>query len=596
MMPRPHPSRPHPSRTRPSPSGPSLSGSSRSRPTVTGLVLLAALAACTPPDAPAPADAAPQGHPDRPSAAELGVAGPLDGPALRITREILWEDTRILSADSMLGRAPGTVGEERAVRHIERRFAEAGLEPVRGGSYRLPVDLLGMTKNLETQSVTVEGAGGALALEIERNFTFWSTNEAPVVELDRVPLVFVGYGVEAPEYGWDDFKGEDVAGKILLFLNDDPALTEDGEALFGGPIRTYYGRWTYKFEQAERHGAAGAIVIHTDASAAYGFSVIGNMGERQVWQRDYRLDFLAWMDSTLTAQVAEAMGTDVPGLFAMGNRRDFRPLDTGFTVSARIETDFERVEAPNVAGMVRGNDPALQDEYVVFTAHHDHLGVDPSLPGDSIFNGALDNALGVAGIIALAEAFAEQAAAGELRRSVVFLSVTAEEGGLLGSGAFVQDPPMPLRSIVANVNVDSPQSWGPTRDVAAIGIDMNDMGLVFEEVVRSYGLEPAGDPNPMAGSFYRSDQVNFAKAGIPALYLQAGRDYARDLGFDPAAVQLERYHQVSDRMSEEWDLTGLERDLRVLFEVALRVVNADEPPRWFPGNEFESQWRALYGR
>jgi Zn-dependent M28 family amino/carboxypeptidase len=561
-----------------------------------GLALLAAIAGCAPADAPVLRDAAPPNHPDWPTAEELGVPGPTEGPSLRITREALWDDTAILSADSMLGRAPGTVGEERAVRHIERRMAEAGLEPLAGGSYRLPVEILGMTKNLESQSVRVEGPGGALPVEVERNFTFWSTNEASRVELEEVPVVFVGHGVQAPEYGWDDFKGEDLSGKILLFLNDDPAVTENGEALFGGPIRTYYGRWTYKFEQAERQGAAGAIVVHTDESAAYGFSVIGTMGERRVWQRDYRLDFLAWMDSTLTARVAEAMGTDVPGLFEMGAQRDFRPVDTGFTVSASFETEFERIQAPNVAGVVRGTDPELRDQYLVFTAHHDHLGVDPSLPGDSIYNGALDNALGVAGILALAEAFVEQAAAGELRRSVIFLSVTAEEGGLLGSGAFVQDPPVPLASIVANVNVDSPQSWGPTRDVAAIGLDMNDMGRVFEEVVRSQGLEPAGDPNPMAGYFYRSDQLNFAKAGIPALYLQAGTDYARDLRFDPAAVQLERYHQVTDVMTPEWDLTGLERDLRILFEVVLRVANADDPPRWFPGNEFEAAWRELYGR
>jgi Zn-dependent M28 family amino/carboxypeptidase len=561
-----------------------------------------AIAGCTPADTPAPADAPLPAdsvatlHPDRPTAEALGVAGPTEGPALRITRDRLWEDTSILSADSMQGRAPGTIGEERAVRHIASRMASAGLEPLAGGDYRLPIDLLGMTKDLETSTVTVEGPGGPLPIEVERNFTFWSTNEAPRVELDQAPLVFVGYGVEAPEYGWDDFKGEDVAGKVLLFLNDDPAVTEDGEALFGGPIRTYYGRWTYKFEQAQKHGAAGAIVIHTDASAAYGFSVIGNMGERQVWQRDYRLDLLAWMDSTLTQQVAEAMETDVPGLFAMGNSRDFRPIDTGFTVSARIDTAFERIQAPNVAGVVRGNDPELADQYVIFTAHHDHLGMDPSLEGDTIFSGALDNALGVAGILALADAFVEAAAEGNLRRSAIFLSVTAEEGGLLGSGLFVENPPVPLASIVANVNVDSPQAYGPTRDVAAIGIDMNEIGLVFDEVVRSFGLEPAGDPNPMAGSFYRSDQVNFAKAGIPAIYLQRGSDYARDLGFDAAAYQLERYHQVSDRMTEAWDLTGLERDLRVLFEVALRVANADAPPRWFEGNEFESAWRDLYGR
>jgi Zn-dependent M28 family amino/carboxypeptidase len=513
--------------------------------------------------------------------------------ALRITAEGIFSDVSILSADSMEGRAPATRGEERAVRHIEQRYAEIGLEPVTGDDYRLPVQLLGMTKRLDRSTAAIVGPDGALPLVPEENFTYWSSAEEAMVELEDVPLVFVGYGVEAPEYDWDDFKGEDLAGRVLLFLNDDPPVVEEGEELFGGDIRTYYGRWTYKYEQAEKHGAAGAVIIHTDESAGYGFSVIGNMGERLVWQRDYRLDFLAWMDSTRSEELARGMGTDLAGLFEMAASRDFRPVDTGFTVSARVETEFERLEAPNVAGMVRGSDPALADEYVVFTAHHDHMGMDPTLPGeDKIYNGALDNALGVAAILAAAEAFA---VAGP-RRSVMFVTVTAEEGGLLGSAQFVENPPVPRSSIVANFNVDSPQSYGLTHDVAAIGIDMNSLGEVFAQVVQEHGYRPEGDPDPAAGSFYRSDQLSFAKAGIPALYLQAGRDYVEDLGFDPEAHRAERYHQVTDQITPEWDLTGLERDMRVLFEMALRVANADEQPRWNPGNEFESAWRELYGR
>lgn len=532
-------------------------------------------------------------QPDVPSAEELGVAGPTTGPALRIERTRLYEDTRILSADSMAGRAPATPGEERAIRHIEARMAEAGLVPVGNRSdFRLPIELLGMTKDRGASTARITGPDGTpLDLRIEENFTFWSTSERDEVEFAELPLLFVGHGVQAPEHAWDDFKDVDVAGAVLLFLNDDPSVVEEGEPLFSGDIRTYYGRWTYKFEQAQRMGAAGAIVIHTDESASYGFSVIGNMGERPMWQRDYRLDFLAWMDSTLTAQVAAAMDTDVPGLFALGSQRDFAPIDTGFRVSSQIRTQFERVEVSNVAGLIRGSDPDLADEYIVITAHHDHLGVDPNLPGDTIFNGALDNAVGVAGILALGEALAEAAP----RRSILVVSVTAEEGGILGSGLFVESPPVPRNRIIANINVDSPQAFGPTHDVAAIGLDMTTMGEVFRRVVESYGLRPMGDPNPMAGSFYRSDQVSFAKAGIPALYLQAGTDFARDLGFDPAAFMAERYHQVSDVMTPEWDLTGLERDLRVLFEVILEVANADERPRWLPGNEFESAFEALYG-
>jgi Zn-dependent M28 family amino/carboxypeptidase len=528
-------------------------------------------------------------------ASACGAAAPiLSESAQRITADGILTDVEVLSADSMEGRAPGTPGEARAIAYITERYRQIGLEPV-GDDYLLPVDLLGMTKDAARSSITIRGPGGALELEQDQNFTYWSTSEEPVVNLRDVPVVFVGYGVEAVEHDWDDFKGEDVSGKVLLFLNDDPPVVEDGVELFGGPIRTYYGRWTYKFEQAQKHGAVGAIVIHTDKSASYGFSVIGNTGSRQIWQRDYRVPMLAWMDSTRTEQVAAGMGTDLAGLFELGARRDFRPVDTGFRVDARIVTEFERVRAYNVAGVIRGSDPTLADEYIVFSAHHDHLGMDPDLPGDDkIYNGALDNALGVAAMIATAEAFAAEPEAP--RRSIMFVSVTAEEGGLLGSGAFVESPPVERSSIVANFNLDSPQSFGVTHDVAAIGIDMSTLGDVLAAVIREHGLRPEGDPNPAAGSFYRSDQVSFAKAGIPAIYLQAGRDYVEDLGFDPAAFRLQHYHQVSDRIHPEWNLAGLERDLRLVYEAARRVADADEQPRWVPGHEFESAWRTLYGR
>ncbi|MEX2527531.1 MAG: M28 family peptidase [Gemmatimonadota bacterium] len=509
-----------------------------------------------------------------------------------ITAEGLMRDVRVLSADSMEGRAPASPGEARAVRYIEARYREMGLEPV-NDSYQLPIELVGMTRRSGASFASLEGPSGALPLTPEVDFTYWSTAEEPVVELGDVPVVFVGHGVEAPEYGWDDYKQENLEGKILLFLNDDPRVEEDGEVLFGGPIRTYYGRWTYKFEQAQKHGAAGAIVVHTDESASYGFSVIGGEGGRQIWQRDYRLGFLAWMDSTHSAAVAAAMGTDIPGLFSMASSRDFRPVDTGFRLTARIETDFERVQAPNVAGMIRGSDPELAQEYVVFTSHHDHMGMNPDLPGeDKVFNGALDNALGVAAMMGVAEALVET----QPRRSILFVSVTAEEGGLLGSGQFVESPPVPRAGMVANFNIDAPQPYGLTHDVAAIGLEMNTLGELFSEVVTDHGLRPEGDPNPEAGSFYRSDQLNFAKAGVPAIYLQAGRDYVDDLGFDPQAHRLEHYHQPSDSVSSHWDLRGLERDMRIFAEVALRVANSPELPRWRAGNEFESAWRALYQR
>jgi len=520
----------------------------------------------------------------------IACASCTDNPMERITAKGILSDVEALSADNMEGRAAGTPGAARAAAYIANRFEQVGLEPF-GDSYLLPVELVGMTKNVEKSSVSITGPADALALENDVNFTFWSTAEKPVVDIADAPIVFVGYGVQAPEYDWDDLKDEDLRGKVLLFLNNDPQIDEEGEALFGGPARTYYGRWTYKFEQAEKLGAIGAIVVHTLESASYQFSVIGNTGSRRVWQRTYELDFLSWMDSDTTSLVAASMGTTVPGLFEMANRRDFRPVDTGYSLSAHVETAIERVEGANVVGVLHGNDADLADEHLVFTAHHDHLGMNSDIEGDDkIFNGAADNALGVAGMLAAAETAVGSAP----RRSIIFVATTAEEGGLLGSSGFVANPPVPLRQIVANFNIDSPQAFGLTHDIGAIGLEMSSLGTLFAEVAAAHGFKAVGDPNPNAGSFYRSDQVNFAKAGIPALYLQRGTDFVTPLSFDPDELRLRNYHQVTDEILPEWDLAGVVRDIKIFVEAALRAANADDQPTWVEGHEFEEEWKALY--
>lgn len=529
-----------------------------------------------------------------------------EGPAPVIDAPGIEADVAALSADDMEGRGTGTEGERRAAAYLESRMREIGLQPL-DGSYRQEVRLVGMKRDDAASSLSISGPA-ELPLQDGVNVSYWSTLQQPQVSVQDAPLVFVGYGVEAPEYGWDDFKGLDASGKVLLFLNDDPPVSEQGVDLFGGVARTYYGRWTYKFEQAMRHGAAGAIVVHTTPSASYPFSVVSGNGRAEHFAvalpgAGYQVPLVGWLNEEQSAAVAAALGTDLAGLLSMAASRDFEPRDTGYRVNATVTTVVREIVSENVAGILPGSDDDLGEQIIVFSAHYDHLGTDASLEGDDkIRNGAWDNASGTAAILALAEAFT----AGEpTRRSLLFLACTAEEAGSLGSGWFVANPPVPRSRLVANFNIDMPQIFGVTRDIAAIGVDTSSLGDAFVAAAaghpltiggQSQPLMVTGDPNPSAGSFYRSDQVNFAKAGIPALYLQPGQDYAEELAFDPVAYEEAHYHQVSDELRQEWNLSGMVRDLKVIMDAARAVANADDMPRWRAGNEFEDAWLKLHGQ
>ncbi|HVS16826.1 MAG TPA: M28 family peptidase [Thermoanaerobaculia bacterium] len=527
-----------------------------------------------------------------------GVADPVAVAAAagHIQAANILADVETLSADEMGGRATGTDGEAKAAAYIAGRFEEIGLQPL-AGSYRQELELVG-TKSRPGAAMTIHGHGGGIEVTDGDDAAFWSSAQKEVVDIADAPLLFVGYGVEAPEYGWDDFKGQDVSGKVLLFLNNDPPVTEDGVELFGGEARTYYGRWTYKFEQAMRHGAAGALVIHTTPSASYGWSVIQYSGSEEHFALDlpdtgYRVDLLGWLREDVAGEIAQAMGTNLDGLFERAKGRDFAPVDTGYRIGAHIETDIRRTPTANVVGMLPGSDPTLAEQVIVFSAHYDHLGTNPELEGDQIFNGAWDNASGTASILALAEAFA--ATDPRPRRSVLFLACAAEEKGSLGSQWFATKPPFERSRLVANFNVDMTQIFGVTRDIAAIGHEANSLGAALREVAAEQGLTVTGDPNPNAGSFYRSDQVNFAKVGVPALFVLPGRDYVEPLPFSVDEYRDAHYHQPADEVNDQWNLAGAERDMRVVYETALHVANADEMPRWTPGNEFEETWKALHG-
>ena len=542
--------------------------------------------------------------------------GPFRLAESRITAGSLLADVEALSSDQMEGRATGTSGEEKAAAFIAEQLSQAGLLPLRvpgaetarvhAEDYFQPVRLVGMKKVVESSRLEITNEEGPLAFTPGKSLTFWSTAQHNSVDITDAPLLFVGYGVEAPEYDWDDFKGVEVGGKVLLFLNDDPPVAENGVELFGGEARTYYGRWTYKFEQAMKHGAAGAFMIHTTDSASYPFSVIQDSGINESFALDlpntgFQVNLLGWVDRELSEVIAGSAGMTLEDLFSMAARRSFAPIDTGYRVTARIETTVRRLESQNIVGMLEGSDPVLKDQVIVFSAHYDHLGVKSGPEGDDlVFNGAWDNASGTACLLNLARAFASLPE--RPRRSVAFLACAAEERGSLGSRWFVSRPPFEVRRIVANYNIDMTQIFGVTTDIAAIGHDTSTLGddlrWAVEAAGRSlpYSLHVVGDTNPSAGSFYRSDQVNFAKKGIPALFIKPGTSYIEPLAFDPEEYRTRHYHQVSDEVNEYWNLSGAERDMRILFRAALRTAGHNERPRWVEGNEFEAAWKALHGR
>ncbi len=418
------------------------------------------------------------------------------------------------------------------------------------------------------------------------------------VEAIDAPLVFAGYGIVAPEYRWDDFKGADVKDKVLVMLVNDPP--SDDPALFGGKALTYYGRWTYKYESAARAGAAGAILIHTDASAGYGWSVVRNSWGRE---RPYvalapggprPLKLAAWVSEPFARALLKAAGQDLDTLREAAARRDFRPVPLGVRAEARMVTKIRPITTWNVIGRLRGGDPKLREEAVVFTAHYDHLGRGAPEGDDDIYNGAADNASGVATMLETARVFTLLSR--PPRRSLLFIACAAEEGGLRGSEYYAAHPVVPLARTAADVNMDGTPVWGQPRDFTFLGADRSTLGEVVREVARALGFTVIPDPHPDQGSFYRSDQFNFAKVGVPAFSLDPGLDY---IGKPPGYGQRiweeyeeMRYHRPKDEYDPAFDLSGSAQTARIALFIGYRVAQAQAPQRWNAGDEFEAARRA----
>ena len=507
-----------------------------------------------------------------------------------IRAEALLGTVRFLSDDLLEGRSPGTAGDRIAQRYLATELEKLGFLPgAPGGTYLQPFDVVGVRS--KTAGVTLSKGGDTVTLKPWADVVAFAGTEEPFATIAGREIVFVGYGIVAPEYQWDDYKGADLRGKVLLLMNNDP---EDDPALFAGKTRLNYGRWDYKYEVAAKKGAAGAILIHTTPSAAYPWQVVQTSwsGENFTLPSDGTPDVPVkmWFTEAAARGLAKMAGKDLDALVASAKRRDFRPVPLGVALAVELRNEVRRTRTANVLGILPGSDPALSRETVLYTAHHDHLGRnEDAKPGeDAIYNGALDNASGCATVLSVARAMTGLPV--RPKRSITVAFVAGEERGLLGSLYLARHLPVPSGRVAANINVDGANVWGRTRDIGQIGMGKSSLDATIREIAAWQGRTVAPDAFPDHGTFYRSDQFAFAQIGIPAVYLDAGTDViGRPAGWGlekRLEFEEKRYHQPSDELGPDWSTEGWVEDARLLFWLGVRVANGSRP-EWNPGDEFE---------
>lgn len=525
-----------------------------------------------------------------------GACGASDKRLKKASAAIAESDFRAqvqsISADKLEGRGPGTPGEQLTIEYLEEQFLELGLQPAAGGSFRQDVSLVEITATDPNLSFA-RGAGG-MTLAFGDDMVIGTRRVRPESSIKESEVVFVGYGIVAPEYGWNDYAGVDMRGKTALILVNDPGFVTGDPNLFRGKAMTYHGRWTYKFEEAARQGAAAAIIVHDTAAAAYDWQVVRNGWSGPQFYADRpdgnagRVALEGWITQDRARQLMELAGQDLDAMKAAAVQRGFRPVPLGVTATGGVRNVIRRAKSPNVAGVMPGKD--RPDEYVIYVAHWDHLGRSLAFTGDTIFNGAVDNATGVAGILTIARAFREMVPGPS--RSVMFLAVTAEEAGLIGSEHYAEQPLVPLEKTAAVINIDALNPLGRARDVEVIGFGASQLEDLLAAAAKSQGRTLMPDRRSEAGYFYRSDHFNFAKAGVPALYIKSGttlRDGPPGAGlarYDEYYAK--RYHKPGDQYEASWDVSGTIEDLKLLFEVGARVANRKTWPEWYQGNEFRA--------
>ena len=523
-----------------------------------------------------------------------GAQAQTDNAPNRISAQEIDAHLRFLASDLLEGRAPATRGGRIAEEYIATQLQAFGVKPGVGDSsyfQRVPIDVV----KADPATIHVVASGKANAnLRFTDDVVVWP-GSATDASSARGELVFVGYGAVAPEYKWDDFKNTDVRGKILLVLVNDPPAPASEPNLFGGKAMTYYGRWTYKYEEAERRGAAGVLIVHTTGPAGYPWHVVvnSNSTEHRLLPRDPAapppIGVRGWItDSAATALLAQA-GLNMTQLRRQAESRDFRPVSTGIIIDASMKNSMQHMSSNNVVGVVRGIDPKVRDEYVAYSAHWDHFGIGPVVNGDSIYNGAVDNASGVATVLAIAHAAAEGV---KPRRSQLFIFVTAEESGLLGSAYFGQHPTVPASKIIAALNMDVVNVNGRVRDLNVMGDNKSSLGPTLARMVRAQGMRLSPDAHPEAGHFYRSDHFSFAKVGIPSVSIGPGVDYVgRPAGWGQKQAEdwtAHNYHQPSDEYRSDFDLTGAAQLGDIVYRLGVELGNAQSVPVWNADAEFKA--------
>ena len=503
--------------------------------------------------------------------------------------------TRELSLDSYEGRAPGSVGEEKTVAYLISKYKAAGLEPGNNGSWTQDVPLIEITAKNVSALTIADRSGKAMSFAYGNEYVIGSYRETPKTDIKQSEMVFVGHGIVAPEKGWNDYAGVDVKGKTVVVMVNDPDFENEGlDGPFGGKAMTYYGRWTYKFEEAARQGAAAVLIIHDTAPAAYGWNVVNSSwtGTQFLAQSKdggkSQTQANGWIQKSVAKQIFAAAGQNLNKQMAAAKQKGFKAVPLNLTASMNFENDIARKASKNVIGVMKGT--KRPDEYVLYTAHWDHLGRCTAAPdGDDICNGAVDNATGTAALVALAEGFAK---AGAPERSVVFLAVTAEESGLLGSKFYAENPVFPLSQTVGGVNMDAFSMSGPAKNLTVIGKGKSQLDVYLEAAAKSEGRTPEMEPTPEKGFYYRSDHFSFAKLGVPMVYFEGGDDLVTGgkAAAKAAAEDYEknRYHAPGDEFDEKWDWSGVMSDLKLYYRVGRMLAMTDAWPNWNDGDEFRA--------